>query len=92
MSAHRPRHWRLDRDDDGLAWLTLDRADSGTNTLSRAPAVGVSTLVNGGTVTLTSATAQSMGPVVLASQGWMRIMRDSGVVMPASSRMRECAP
>ena len=33
MSAHRPRHWRFERDADGIAWLTLDRADSGTNTL-----------------------------------------------------------
>ena len=29
------RHWRIDRDHDDIAWLTLDRADSGTNSLSR---------------------------------------------------------
>jgi len=29
------RHWRLERDADGLAWLTLDRAGSTVNTLSR---------------------------------------------------------
>jgi len=28
------RHWRLERDDD-LAWLVLDRADQGANTLGR---------------------------------------------------------
>jgi len=30
------RHWRLERDAEGFAWLTLDRADAGTNSLSRA--------------------------------------------------------
>ena len=30
------QHWRLDRDDEGLAWLTLDRAGASTNTLSAA--------------------------------------------------------
>ena len=30
------RHWRLDRDLDGPDWLTLDRADASTNTLSAA--------------------------------------------------------
>ena len=29
------KHWRLTRDDDGLAWLDFDTADSATNTLSR---------------------------------------------------------
>jgi 3-hydroxyacyl-CoA dehydrogenase/enoyl-CoA hydratase/3-hydroxybutyryl-CoA epimerase len=29
-------HWNLTRDDDGLAWLTLDRAGATANTLSRA--------------------------------------------------------
>lgn len=29
------RHWRLETDRDGLVWLTLDKADSSTNTLSR---------------------------------------------------------
>ena len=29
-------HWRVDRDGDGLAWLTFDRADATTNTLSQA--------------------------------------------------------
>ena len=28
------KHWRLDRDGDGLAWLTFDRAGSSTNTFS----------------------------------------------------------
>ena len=28
------QHWRLERDDEGLAWLTLDRAGASTNTLS----------------------------------------------------------
>ena len=28
------RHWHLERDADGLAWLTFDRADSSTNSLS----------------------------------------------------------
>ena len=28
------RHWRVERDGDGLAWLTLDRAGTSTNTLS----------------------------------------------------------
>src|SRR5688572_4876267 len=28
------RHWRSSRDADGVCWLTLDRADSGANTLS----------------------------------------------------------
>ncbi len=30
------QHWRLERDSDGLAWLTLDRAGTSTNTLSAA--------------------------------------------------------
>jgi 3-hydroxyacyl-CoA dehydrogenase / enoyl-CoA hydratase / 3-hydroxybutyryl-CoA epimerase len=30
------RHWRLEQDDDGILWLTLDRADSKVNALSRA--------------------------------------------------------
>ena len=30
------RHWRLERDGDGLGWLTFDRADASTNTLSVA--------------------------------------------------------
>jgi 3-hydroxyacyl-CoA dehydrogenase/enoyl-CoA hydratase/3-hydroxybutyryl-CoA epimerase len=29
-------HWRIEREADGLAWLTLDRADTATNTLSAA--------------------------------------------------------
>jgi 3-hydroxyacyl-CoA dehydrogenase/enoyl-CoA hydratase/3-hydroxybutyryl-CoA epimerase len=29
-----PRHWSLARDADGLAWLTLDKAGTSTNTLS----------------------------------------------------------
>ncbi|MDT8440843.1 MAG: 3-hydroxyacyl-CoA dehydrogenase NAD-binding domain-containing protein [Desulfuromonadales bacterium] len=29
------RHWRLEQDDDGIAWLTLDRADAPVNSLSR---------------------------------------------------------
>src|SRR5690606_39029353 len=28
------RHWRLEREADGLAWLTIDRADSAVNALS----------------------------------------------------------
>jgi 3-hydroxyacyl-CoA dehydrogenase / enoyl-CoA hydratase / 3-hydroxybutyryl-CoA epimerase len=32
MAAY--QHWRLDRDADGLAWLTFDRAGASTNTLS----------------------------------------------------------
>jgi 3-hydroxyacyl-CoA dehydrogenase / enoyl-CoA hydratase / 3-hydroxybutyryl-CoA epimerase len=28
------RHWHLDQDDGGIVWLTLDRADSSTNSLS----------------------------------------------------------
>ncbi|MFO7188646.1 MAG: 3-hydroxyacyl-CoA dehydrogenase NAD-binding domain-containing protein [Pseudomonadota bacterium] len=29
------RHWRMETDRDGLVWLTLDKAGSSTNTLSR---------------------------------------------------------
>lgn len=28
------KHWKLERDNDGLAWATLDKADSSTNVLS----------------------------------------------------------
>src|SRR5689334_24336890 len=28
------RHWRQERDPDGILWLTFDRADSGANSLS----------------------------------------------------------
>lgn len=28
-------HWRLDRENDGIAWLRIDKADSGVNVLSR---------------------------------------------------------
>ena len=34
----------------------------------------------------------SMGCTVPASHGWMTSIRGSGVVMPASSRMRICDP
>ncbi len=30
-----PRHWRVHKDDDGIVWLEVDKADSGTNVLSR---------------------------------------------------------
>ncbi|MBU0750705.1 MAG: enoyl-CoA hydratase/isomerase family protein [Gammaproteobacteria bacterium] len=30
------KHWKLDRDADGLAWATLDKADAAANTLSSA--------------------------------------------------------
>ena len=30
------RHWRIERATDGIAWLTFDKADSSTNTLSAA--------------------------------------------------------
>ena len=30
------RHWKLERDADGLAWATLDVADASTNTLGAA--------------------------------------------------------
>lgn len=29
-----PRHWQLDKDADGIAWLTLDKAETGVNSLS----------------------------------------------------------
>src|SRR5690242_15505695 len=29
-----PRHWLLERDADGIAWLTLDKAGATANTLS----------------------------------------------------------
>ncbi|MCI0346602.1 MAG: enoyl-CoA hydratase, partial [Chloroflexi bacterium] len=29
------RHWRLDRDTDGIVWLTFDRAGASTNTFSK---------------------------------------------------------
>jgi 3-hydroxyacyl-CoA dehydrogenase / enoyl-CoA hydratase / 3-hydroxybutyryl-CoA epimerase len=29
------RHWRLERDGEGIAWLTIDRPDSGANALAR---------------------------------------------------------
>lgn len=34
MSASTYRHWRLERGSDELAWVTLDKADAGTNVLS----------------------------------------------------------
>ncbi len=30
-----PRHWHTHRDDDNIHWLTLDRSDASTNTLSK---------------------------------------------------------
>jgi hypothetical protein len=33
-SAAAPRNWSLTRDPDGIAWLTLDKAGTSTNTLS----------------------------------------------------------
>ena len=32
MTAY--RHWKLDRDTDGIAWLSFDKAGTSTNTLS----------------------------------------------------------
>lgn len=32
--SRRPRHCRIETDDENIAWLTLDVADAGTNTLS----------------------------------------------------------
>ena len=36
MSSGAPssRHWRSSLDDEGVCWLTLDKADAGANTLS----------------------------------------------------------
>lgn len=34
-STKAARHWRLERDPDGVAWLVIDRADASTNSLSR---------------------------------------------------------
>ncbi|OZI54450.1 3-hydroxyacyl-CoA dehydrogenase NAD-binding domain-containing protein [Bordetella genomosp. 4] len=34
ISSPQWRHWRLEREADGLAWLTIDRADSAVNALS----------------------------------------------------------
>jgi 3-hydroxyacyl-CoA dehydrogenase/enoyl-CoA hydratase/3-hydroxybutyryl-CoA epimerase len=28
------KHWKLERDSDGIAWLTFDKAASSTNTIS----------------------------------------------------------
>lgn len=36
MEDNSTRHWQLKIDDDRVAWLRLDKAGSGTNTLSRA--------------------------------------------------------
>ena len=30
-----PTHWQLERDSDGIAWLTFDKAGASTNVLSR---------------------------------------------------------
>jgi 3-hydroxyacyl-CoA dehydrogenase / enoyl-CoA hydratase / 3-hydroxybutyryl-CoA epimerase len=32
---HTAQHWKLRRDDDGIAWLCFDKADASTNVLSR---------------------------------------------------------
>lgn len=32
---HSARHWRLETDDDNIAWLSFDKADTSTNVLSR---------------------------------------------------------
>ena len=34
-AATKPRHWHVDTDADGIAWLHLDKADGDTNVLSR---------------------------------------------------------
>ncbi|AMN46999.1 3-hydroxyacyl-CoA dehydrogenase / enoyl-CoA hydratase / 3-hydroxybutyryl-CoA epimerase [Steroidobacter denitrificans] len=34
-TAHRPAHWRLQTDTEGLAWLSLDKVGASTNSLSR---------------------------------------------------------
>ncbi|HEY3583265.1 MAG TPA: enoyl-CoA hydratase-related protein, partial [Casimicrobiaceae bacterium] len=34
--ANTLQHWRLERDRDGIAWLTFDKAGATTNTLSKA--------------------------------------------------------
>lgn len=36
MNSAAYQHWRLESDLDGITWLTLDRADEKTNSLSRA--------------------------------------------------------
>src|SRR5665213_2142542 len=36
-----PSAWKLDVDDDGIAWLTLDKPDGSANTLSRAVLIGL---------------------------------------------------
>jgi len=35
MHEHEPRHWQIERDARGVVWLTLDKAGSTSNTLSR---------------------------------------------------------
>ena len=41
------RHWSLTRDADGIAWLTLDRADATTNTLSKSVLAGFAQVLDG---------------------------------------------
>lgn len=41
------QHWRLDNDLDGITWLTLDRAEEKTNSLSRAVLTELELIVDG---------------------------------------------
>ncbi|MFQ5468855.1 MAG: 3-hydroxyacyl-CoA dehydrogenase NAD-binding domain-containing protein [Gammaproteobacteria bacterium] len=34
MTSKNEQHWRIERDEDGIAWLHLDKAGAGTNVLS----------------------------------------------------------
>ena len=36
MAAHSLRHWAVETDGENICWLTLDKADASSNTLSRA--------------------------------------------------------
>ncbi|MEO3385890.1 3-hydroxyacyl-CoA dehydrogenase NAD-binding domain-containing protein [Mesorhizobium sp. CAU 1741] len=40
------RHWTLAKGDDGIAWLTLDRADESTNTLSEEVIAELDTILS----------------------------------------------
>lgn len=40
------RHWKLERDADGLAWATLDVADASTNTLGAAVMLELASLLD----------------------------------------------
>ena len=72
-----PRHWRLERDGDGLHWLYFDKAGESTNTFSAEAMMELRAIV--GELQSAAGDARARGLVVLSA-------KDSGFIAGADVR------